>query len=469
VKFIGRKRELEVLEEAFQSPESGFIPVYGRRRVGKSEIILQFMKQKQGIYLVGKKARARIQLREFLQEAASLFEEPLLAALPADDWKTAIQTVVEKAKPGKKLILAFDEFQWIAKASPELPSVLQELWDRYWQRKGNVLLILCGSYIGFMEREILGRESPLFGRRTAQIFLRPFSYLDAVEFLPSYSLESCARTYFVCGGIPLYLLNFKTSQSVEMNIAAVLLDEYAPLFREPDFLIREELREVENYYAVLMALAAGFVTSKDISRQTEIGERALNYYLTQLIDLGYLRRRYPLTGGRPASRHVRYELDDPLLRFWFRFVFPHMSYVAKMGSRRALRDLVLPGLDAYFGACFERLCREALPVLYRREGVASPFEVGEYWDKSTQIDVVGLREDGWIDLGECKWGRVRSQRRIESDLVEKQSRYPNPRNATICGRIFTRRETRRRDSAGSHIRWHCLRDLYEEGRRHRRA
>lgn len=139
--------------------------------------------------------------------------------------------------------------------------------------------------------------------------------------------------------------------------------------------------------------------------------RSLHYYLQQLLELGYLQRRYPLTGERPAARHVRYDLDDPLLRFWLRFVFPNTSYIRHMEAERALRDRIRPHLDSYFGGCFERLCQAALPGLYRREGVTAAFEVGEYWSKEVQIDVVGVRDDGWTDLGECKWGSVRSARR----------------------------------------------------------
>ena len=156
---------------------------------------------------------------------------------------------------------------------------------------------------------------------------------------------------------------------------------------------------------------------------------------------------------------MRYDLADPLLRFWFRFVFPSTSYVRHMGAERALRDLIRPHLDAYFGACFERLCREALPWLYRQEGVAAAFEVGQYWSKTTQIDVVGLRADNWTDLGECKWGPVRSPRAVERELDEKARAYPNPRGATIGRRIFVRHlPAKAAKDSGAH--WHGLEELY---------
>lgn len=456
--FIGRRRELGLLEEAFAQDRSTFVPIYGRRRIGKSELILQFLRGKPAVYAVGKQAPASLQVREFLRQAAATLDEPLIATHPAESWEEALDLVLSRWRGDGKLILALDEFQWMAGASPELPSVIQNLWDRRWSKSGRVLLILCGSYVGFMEREVLGRESPLFGRRTAQIQLRPFRFAEAAAFHPGYSDTERARAYFVCGGVPLYLRAFEAPLSVEQNIRRVVLDEYGLLYREPDFLLREELREVETYHAVLTAIATGRSAATDIAAAASVGDRALQYYLQQLIALGYVRRRYPLTGSRPNPRAVRYDLDDPLLRFWFRFVFPNTSYLAAAGPERAFANLIAPGLDAYFGSCFERLCREALPAIYRAEGVTAPFEVGEYWDRTAQIDVVGLREDGVTDLGECKWGAVRSAAALAAEIEAKVPAYPNARNATIVRRLFVRLAPRSRGARDT-VRWHTLADL----------
>jgi AAA+ ATPase superfamily predicted ATPase len=459
--FIGRKKELAVLEQAYHSPQSALIPVYGRRRVGKSELILKFLKDKLGLYYLGKKAPAHLQISEFLQEAARVLEEPLLGSLPAENWSAVFSAIAERFPKDKKFILVFDEFQWAAEVAPELLSALQEFWDRRWKPSAHIMIILCGSYIGFMERAVLGRKSPLFGRRTAQILLRPFSYIEAAEFHPRWSLTSKAMTYFICGGIPLYLNFFNPVHSVEKNIEDNLLNEFAPLFREPDFLLREELRDIQNYYAVLMAVAQGFTTNPKIAAHTGIPERSLHYYLQQLIGLGYVARRYPLTGGKPVARSVRYVLDDPLLRFWFRFVFPNLSFIQQMGPRRTLREIIRPQLASFFGFCFETLCREALPGLYEREGISAAFTVGEYWDKAVQIDVVGLRDDNWTDLGECKWGAVRSQKPLVAELDRKVAAYPNPRNATIGRRLFLSKIPPTVDAGHSHLNWHSLEELYQ--------
>lgn len=459
--FIGRQKELSLLEDAYATKQSALIPVYGRRRVGKSELILRFLGSKPGIYYLGKMAPAALQIREFLKEAARALDEPLLSSLTANSWSEVFAAVTNKCKSRAKFVIVLDEFQWMVEASPELPSVLQENWDRSWKNSSNMVIILCGSYIGFMEREVLGRKSPLFGRRTAQILLRPFSYLEAAEFHPRWSLLNRALVYFICGGIPLYLRFFNQAHSLERNIEVKLLDEFGPLFREPEFLLREELRDVENYYAVLTAVAAGCATNQAIASQTGIPERSLHYYIQQLRALGYITRRFPLTGEKLNPRQVRYALQDPLLRFWFRFVFPNLSFIQQMGPRRSMSERIRPELDAYFGLCFERLCRQALPVIYDREGVSTAFEVGEYWDKAVQIDVVGVRNDHWTDLGECKWGTVRSYKKFLEDLEKKVRAYPNKRGATICKRVFLRKKPGAKIQGTSDVHWYGLEDLYE--------
>ncbi|MEZ4223617.1 MAG: ATP-binding protein [Polyangiaceae bacterium] len=456
--FLGRERELEALRQQFQGSGGAFVVVYGRRRVGKSELLLEFVRDKAAVYFVGKKAPAALQRAELAREAAALLQQPLLEHATSD-WKQLLSAIVEQHRGGGRLVLVLDEFQWMAEASPELPSVLQELWDRHWQHSKKIMLVLCGSFIGFMEREVLGKQSPLFGRRTAQMLLQPFDALEAARFHRGWSLVDRARARFVCGGIPGYLKRFDASLSFEKNLERELLDEFAPLYREPEFLLREELRDVQNYHAVLRTIAAGAHATKDIAKSAGVEERSLHYYLQQLVDLGYVARRYPLTSGKANVRAVRFVLDDPLLRFWFRFVFPNNSYIQHMGPARALRDRIRPELDSYFGGCFERLCRESLPRLYAREGVSASFQIGEYWARDVQIDVVGLRDDGWTDLGECKWGSVRSAKALASELEAKVPRYPNPRGASLGRRFFLRTKPKGDLPPG---RWHDLADLYHD-------
>ena len=460
-KFIGRKRELEVLSAAYDSQDSAFIPIYGRRRVGKSELIRNFLQSKRSLYFVGKQARADLLLREFLQEAANVIDEPLLAELPTTDWSRAIVELEKRWPKDEKIVIALDEFQWLVAESPELPSILQELWDKSWQHSGRVMLIICGSYIGFMEREVLGRKSPLYGRRTAQILLKPFSYREAKEFHPSYSFAEAAKARAICGGIPLYLNMFEPGHSVETNIIKSILDETAPLRHEPDFLLREELRDVENYSAILFAISTGSLAVRDIAKATGIDSRALSYLLKQLVGIGYVSKRYPLSHSKPSARDVRYCLDDPLLKFWFSFVYPNESFIARTPPRDVFHQRIKSRLDAYYGQAFERLCREALPDVYQQENISSWNDVGEFWSKKAQIDVVGLRSDGWTDLAECKWGKIKSAEAIEHELMAKAQHFPCPNDVTINLRVFAKSVTKRQRNRKSGVTWHSLDDLYK--------
>ncbi len=465
--FIGRTAELALLDQAHKSSRSDLIPIFGRRRVGKSELIVRFMADKPGVYYLGQQSSTVLQVRAFLSEAASALDMPLLAELRMEDWRMALLTVVEQwaaAHPGSKLVLALDEFQWIAEANPDVISALQQCWDQHWRDAGSVTLLLCGSYIGFMEREVLGSKSPLYGRRTAQIFLQPFGYLEAAKFHPRWSLADQAQAYFLVGGLPQYLLYLDDGLSIQQNIERSLLDDFAPLCQEPLFLLREELRQVAPYQVLLAAAADGPHSVPEIAAATGLRERNLHYYIQQLVGLRFIERRYPLN-GQPLEGHrrnpkrMRIGVDDPLLRFWFRFVFPNTSLIRSAGPKRAFVERIKPHLPAWFGGGFERLCRQALPLIYASEGISAGFEIGEFWSPQTQVDVVGLRDDGWTDLGECKWGAVRSPRALRAELERKMQAYPNSRGATLGRRYFVRRKPAPivREKARD---WHSLEDLY---------
>ncbi len=437
MRFLGRAAELKALTGVYGSAKSGFVPIYGRRRIGKSALILKFLENNRAIYFVGKQAPAELQQREFVRLCAHRFQQPLLAEV-AGSWSKILSHVDRQIEESsEKWVIALDEFQWMVGESPELPSILQELWDRKWSKNNKVVLILCGSYIGFMEKEVLGRKSPLFGRRTAQIQLQPFPHREAALFHPHESLKNRAKIFFICGGVPQYLERFSTGGSVEESIRSELLDEFSPLYREPDFLLREELRELPRYFAILMALSRGSSTAPEIAKLTGVAERSAPYYLNQLCELGYVRKRHPVTDGAPSVRKVRYQLCDPLLRFWFRFVYPNQSQIRQLDPAIAFARLIKPQLTSYFGECFETLCQQALSERYAQQGVQG-FQVGEYWDKKVQIDIVGWRQDDRTDLGECKWGQVRSLSSLRRELEQKCNLYPNKRGATLGRVLFLR-------------------------------
>ncbi len=456
--FIGRERELGELDKQYLSSESNLVPIYGRRRVGKSELIIHFKGDRPGIYFVGKQAPSALQIQEFLLTASRAIGQPLLAKAQISDWRTALSETVRAWTKPQKLILALDGFQWIVEEEKSLPSIVQELWDREWQHTGKVMLILAGSYVGFMEREVLGSRKPLGGRRTSQIQLQPFRFQEAARFHPGYSRDDQARAYFMTGGVPLYLLAFKDNVSVAQNICQTFLNDFSPLSREPEFLLREELRGLDKFQAVLDVLSSGRHALKDIAASIGVDARSITYQLDTLSSLGYVGREFPLTTHKPSAKDVRYCLKDPFLRFWYRFIFPNLSRIRE-NPQAAYHDQIAGNLDSYFGSCFERLCREALSQHYVREMPSVSFQIGEYWkNKEFQIDVVGVRSDNWIDLGECKWGAVTSATSLVAELEAKIKQYPNPGNASIGRMIFTRRPLR---TAPNGIKAFSLEDLHK--------
>jgi AAA+ ATPase superfamily predicted ATPase len=420
------------------------------------------LEKRQSLYFAGRRLPREQQIRSFLEAAAEALGDELIAHVQLDDWVKILRIVSDRAsasiKKGKKFFLALDEFQWIAESAPEIVSAIQQIWDQKWQHSGNIVLILCGSYMGFMEREVLGQKSPLFGRRTRVIQLRPLGAAQARLLHPGMGIEDAARTYFICGGVPAYERVFSDKKSVAQNIAEAFFGS-GPLANEPAFLLREELRELPTYYGVLTGIAHGTLTRKQLAQLIGVSESNLSFYLDQLVSLGYVRRLYPLSSRRPAARAVRFALADPLLSFWFRFVEETERHAALAGASRAVAARIVPGLESYFGRCFEGLCREALAAMYVREGVSSSFEIGEYWSDGVQIDVVGMREDGVVDLGECKWGTVRSTRAVAEELEGKVRGFPNPTSATIVRRAFVRRRPRVNAGDGG-IVWSSLEDLY---------
>ena len=456
--FVGRGAELAALERQYKRPGGAFVPVYGRRRVGKTELLLRFCQGKQSVYFAATQATAGQQLRSFLRTAATALDKPLLAEIAPRDWEHALELVVASASPGRRLVLVLDEFQWLCEGTGELPSILQKLWDHHWQRDRRLMLVLCGSYLGFMEREVLGHKSPLFGRRTGQLPLGPLGWRDVGAFFPRWSLEDRARAWFICGGVPAYLRAFSTERSIEQNVIEAFLEVDAPLQREAEFLLREELRDVASYATLVEALAAGHVTPTALSKYAGVAVPRVMYFLHTLLELGYVERRLPLVPGKSSKKATRYALSDPLLRFWFRFVAPNFSAIRQGPPAQVFSRLVAPGLDAFYGARFEALCREALPLLLKSERAATEVTVGEFWSPEAQIDVVGLRGDKWVELGECKWGQPSSLATTVAELMLAAGAYPHG-GRTQQLRVFTRRAVRAaRPPAG--VKVHDLASLY---------
>jgi len=456
MKFIGRQPELALLEQHYRDARPALIPIYGRRRVGKSRLIDEFIKNKPNIYFLGKRTTAELQLRDFRDAANLRFHDEALQHAAFRDWHSALQTVTRLWKHKGKLVLVLDELQWTAEASPELPSVLQALWETEWSKRKDILIILCGSHVGFMEREILGEKSPLFGRRSDQIKLGPLPYPEAALMLSHYSATDRAGVYFLVGGVPAYLERFVPGRSMHEAIAEEFCSELKFFALEPHFLIREELREPARYFTILTLLAEQRMRQSELAEKSHIESRILAGYLNTMLELGYIAKAYPVVAGRVNPQQVLYEVADPLLCFWFRFIFPNLQLCRPGQEKTVFSQCIQPQLDSYFGKRFEKLGQESLLEDYRKRKIIWE-HVGRYWDKNIELDVVGIRRDRWIDIGECKWGAVKSLREVAHSLELKTARYPNSEGASIGKHIYLRTGTNRQVEG---IQLHTLADMF---------
>ena len=456
--FHGRQRELRLLAEEYAKRGASLVPVYGRRRVGKSELLRRFCADKPTVFFeAARHASTPQQVQGLLAAAAIGLDRPRLAeAHGIADWRTALREVTAAAPEKSRPVLVLDELQWAAEADPTLPSVLKQLWDTEWQRRGQWMVILCGSYLGFMEREILGARAALHGRRTAQLMLAPLDHLEAAAFFPGWSTEERARAYFLCGGIPYHLQLLADCASVTDGIIRLFLAFEAVLQREPDFLLRDELRNLPAYGAILHALAHGAHRPTDIARATGASTAELDHYLKTLVQLRYLARQTPLSPQAPNRRAVRYVVADSLLRFHFRFLTRAAPAAALADPAHLYAAFVAPDIDAYWGLCFEDLCREATARLLIAERVALPHAVGRFWSPTAEFDVVALRGDHRIDLGECKWGPAGRAATWAKSLRERSSRFPSG-SYSLGYRLFTRTALR---SVPAGVTAHSLASLY---------
>lgn len=398
--FVDRFAELQLLEQRYASEQAELFVLYGRRRVGKTELLTHFCEGKRHIFYVAD-LTAETTLRSGLSAAISAAQFGPDAPAPVYNSWEDIFTALARLAQTERLVVVLDEFPYLVAAHPPLASVLQRLWDHLLS-KTRVMLILCGSYIGMMEETVLGYRAPLYGRRTAQYLLEPLDFTAAQLFYPQYLPEDRVRAYAVFGGTPAYLKVITSNQTLELNIEQNILTRGAFLYDEVRFVLQQELREPRNYFAVLQAIAAGRTQMNEIKQAT--GLDGVTAYLDTLQQLHLVKRTVPITETQPhKSRRGLYRLEDHFLRFWFRFVHPNRSRLERGASAAVLTDAVLPVLDQFTGPVFEDICQQFL----WRAGQNSrlpfvPAQIGSWWRANEEIDLVALSDDAAL-LIECKW------------------------------------------------------------------
>jgi len=409
--FVNRVAELDLLEKRFASGKAEFFVLYGRRRVGKTELLVRFCEGKRSIFFVSDLG-SEISLRTALSNAVNevLLGTDQISAV-FSSWEDLFQAL-GRAAGTERLVVVLDEFPYLVSAYPPVASTLQRVWDQF-LKNSQVMLILCGSYIGIMEETVLGYQAPLYGRRTGQYLLEPLKFQDARSFCQIYSFEDQVRTYAVYGGTPAYLQTLQESSSLAQNIHDGILTRGSFLYDEVRFILQQELREPRNYFAVLQAIAAGKTRLNEIKMATQI--EGATAYLDTLQQLHLVERRVPVTEGQPhKSRRGIYRLKDPYLRFWFRYVHPNRSQLERGGAQIILENQVMPQLDLFTGLVFEEVCGQFLWSAGLSGHLPfAPLNIGSWWKANEEIDLVVMGETDAM-MVECKW----SSKPVGNDVLE---------------------------------------------------
>ncbi|MCO5206177.1 MAG: ATP-binding protein [Anaerolineae bacterium] len=426
--FVDRQQELAELDRLRTSTARGsseFIIVYGRRRVGKTTLLLRWAEQSGLPYLYWVARRETAEATRYSLARAIwrwVYPETESPQPPRfSNWESLFEQLVRMVGE-KPAILIFDEFSYAAESDRSLPSHVQAAWDHGLKDKP-VTLILAGSHIGMMV-DMLSYQAPLYGRFTGQLPLGPLPYATLLDFFPTYSAAERVATYAVLGGVGGYWERFDSEISLVDNIRANLFRSMGMFRSEPMVLISDLVRETRQYEAALRAIASGNRTPAAIAEVTGISSPNLSPYLKRLVELGFVERRVPATIPFPQRRNTtrsRYHVSDPYLRFYFRFIEPNLELI-EQGLTQLLWQRIQEQFRAFIGmTTWEELCREWILLQAGRDRLPFTVElVGSHWSTDAQVDVVAINwRDKAILLGECKWGLQPVGRKIIRELVAK--------------------------------------------------
>ena len=426
--FIGRERELKALNNLYQSDKFEFLVLYGRRRIGKTALINAFIDKKKNIYFMGVESNAKQNLENF---SNSIFEYQ--TGIQADSSFSSFQAALEfvfRLAEKERIILALDEYPYVARASKSLDSTLQMLIDKY-KDTSKLMLILCGSSMSYMEDHVLAYKAPLYGRRTAQMKLLPFTFEETCRYLSNMSGEDLALMYGVVGGTPQYLLQVNDKQSVAENIKNIYLNPTSFLFEEPGNLLNQEVREPATYTAIIAAIAAGSSRMSEISGKVGEDSSVCSLYIKNLISLGIVRKETPY--GEKASRKTVYSIEDNMFRFWYRFVLENNSIIARGADELAYKRIE-PHLSDYMGKVFEDICSQYLWKLLLSGQCPVEFtSLGRWWGNNpmarnqTKIDIMGEQDKNTALFGECKWTNEKVNLGVLETLVQRSKLFPYQR------------------------------------------
>ena len=403
--FYCREEELRTMNNRYKKGHFECVVIYGRRRVGKTALINEFCKGKPTVYFSALNASSQENLEALSKAIYTCQNSDSTSAPTYRSYEDALEAITGMAME-KRLVFVIDEYPYLAKAEKSISSRLQHIIDHSWQ-DSRIYLILCGSSMSFMEYQVLGYESPLYGRRTAQFKIQALTYREITEFHPELKAADQALLYGVTGGIPHYI----NKLDVESNLDEALLDNLfstsSYLFEEPENLLKQELREPAIYNSVISAIAAGASHSNEISTKVGVESGVCAKYLKVLLDLGILKKETPIT--EKSGKKTIYVIDDNFFRFWYRFVPRNMSVISAGRMRLVYEQAVKRFYPDYMGLVFEKMCQEYL-LRYAKDLPILLSNVGQWWGtdsktrREVQIDIVGAPVDGNEYLiGSCKY------------------------------------------------------------------
>jgi hypothetical protein len=403
-RFVDRETEMETLKKEYTREGSSFVVIYGRRRVGKTALINEFCKDKKALFFLATEENERENRENFKNNVAGFCSNDLLANSKVDKWESIFDVLVEYSKENKeKTILVIDEFQYLGKANKAFPSIMMSIWDRK-LKDHNVMLIVCGSLINMMTTQVLSYDSPLYGRRTAQMRIGqiPFTYYQ--EFFPELSEDQCILRYAVTGGVPKYIELFQDNEDIYEAIRENIMSRNAFLYAEPEFLLQKEVSEIGNYFSLLKTIAAGNHKLGKIATVMEMPQTSLTKYLKVLSELDIVERQVPVTEENPEkSKKGLYDIKDNFLKFWFRFIYPYREMLEAGQEEYVMEKIKTSFIDNHVSYIYEDICRSKVWCL---NGQGLEFNrVGRWWDNSdVEIDMVAYNSTGKdILFGECKY------------------------------------------------------------------
>ena len=426
--FIGRKTELALLYDMYSRNGFQFLVMYGRRRVGKTSLLCEFAKKYKTIFFSAQEKNDVLNLEDFSKTVQKHFNENYFGTF--SDWQTAFQYLGDKASE-EKLVLIIDEFPFIAGENPSVKSILQHIIDHSWKEK-NIFLILCGSSVSFMENEIMGYKSPLYGRSTGQLEILPFDYYDSSLFFEKYSNADKLLAYGILGGIPCYLNAFSDKVSIKKNIAEQIIRTGAFLKDEPQLLLKMELREPAVYNSIFEAVAGGAGRLNDIALKTHEESQKCSKYLTTLRSIKLIERITPC-GESETSKKSLYKIADNYYLFWYRFIFSNSSYYELLDAFEAA-DEIINELSGYMGEIFENICCQYMLRLAKKKGLPFvPHSIGRWWGanpktkKQDDIDILALNKNGDSAIFcECKFKNSAFDMKEYDDLICASQVFTKP-------------------------------------------